>query len=59
MTIDELAKGFDMKVDTLLTVLGIPSDVPCSTKIFDLEEINESITINTVKKELSKYLSEG
>jgi ferredoxin len=59
MTLDELAKGFDMNVDTLLTVLGIPPDVPESTKIFDLEDINESITINTVKMELSKYLSEG
>ena len=59
MTLHELAKGVDMNVDTLLTVLGIPPDVPDSTKIFDLEEINESITINTVKMELSKYLSEG
>lgn len=59
MTLEELAKGFDADVETILTVLGIPSDVPDSTKIFDLEEINESITINTVKIKLSKYLSEG
>ena len=41
MTLEELAQGFDMNVDTLLTVLGIPPDIPDSTKIFDLEEINE------------------
>jgi hypothetical protein len=50
MTLEELAKGFDADVETILTVLGIPSDVPDSTKIFDLEEINESITIHTMNQ---------
>jgi ferredoxin len=59
MTIGELAAGFDTEVNTILTVLGIPADTPDSTKIFDLEEIDESITIHTVKTELSKHFSEG
>ena len=47
------------EMETVLTLLGIPSHIPDSTKIYDLEEIDESITMHTVKMELSKYLDKG
>jgi hypothetical protein len=59
MTLRDLATGFDMETETVFNLLGIPSHVPDSTKIYDLEEIDESITMHTVKMELSKYLNEG
>jgi len=59
MTLSDLAAGFDVEMDTVFALLGIPSNTPESTKIFDLEEINESITMHTVKIELSKYLNKG
>jgi len=59
MTLRDLATGFDMEMETVFTLLGIPPQVPDSTKIYDLEEIDESITMHTVKMELSKYLKKG
>jgi len=59
MTLRDLATGFDMEMETVFTLLGIPSHIPDSTKIYDLEEIDESITMHTVKMALSKYLDKG
>ena len=59
MTLRDLATGFDMEMETVFTLLGIPPHIPDSTKIYDLEEIDESITMHTVKIELSKYLNKG
>jgi ferredoxin len=59
MTLRDLATGFDMEIETVFTLLGIPSHIPDSTKIYDLEEIDESITLHTVKTELSKYFNKG
>jgi NAD-dependent dihydropyrimidine dehydrogenase PreA subunit len=57
MTLRDLATGFEMEMETVFSILGIPPQVPDSTKIYDLEEIDESITMHTVKTEFSKYLS--
>ncbi len=59
MTLKELAKGFDLEIETIISILEIPHDVPDSTRIFDLEEIDELMTLKTVKTELSKYLSKS
>ena len=59
MTLKELAKGFDLEMETIISILEIPHDVPDSTRIFDLEEIDELMTLKTVKTELSKYLSKS
>ena len=57
MTLEDLAVGLDLDVETVIRVLEIPPDVPVSTKIFDLEDINELMTLKTIKSELSQYLS--
>jgi polyferredoxin len=59
MTLRDLATGFDVEMETVFTILGISPEVPDSTKIYDLEEIDESITMHTVKMEFSKYLNKG
>ena len=59
MTLKELAKGFDLEMETIISILEIPHDVPDSTRIFDLEEIDELMTLKTVKTELSEYLSKS
>lgn len=58
MTLKDVAEGFDIDEDKIFQILGIPPDTPVSTKIFDLEDIADSITVHTVKLKISEYLSE-
>ncbi len=55
MTLKELAKSFNIDINTINKVLGIPPDIPDSTRIFDLEDIDELMTVKNVKLKLSKY----
>ena len=57
MTLKELAKGLNIDIETITGILGIPPDIHGSTKIFDLEDKNELLTLKTVKIKLSEYLS--
>ena len=56
MSLNELAEGFSMDMETLMKVLDIPANVSESTKLFDLEEIDETITASRVRKMIKEYM---
>jgi len=49
MTLADVAEGLCLQTVTLAGILGIPSETPVSTKMYDLEEIDERLTIKYVK----------
>ena len=55
MTLEELATGFNTSVEALIDFLTLPEDVPGSTKLRDLEDIDESITTKTVRSKMSSF----
>lgn len=55
MTLEELAMGFNASLNTLLKFLSLPQDVPGSTKLRDLEDIDESMTTKSVRSKMSSF----
>jgi ferredoxin len=56
MSLKELAEGFSMDMEVLRKVLGISEKVSDSTKLFNLEEIDESLTIGSVRMKVKEYM---
>ena len=56
MTLKEIARGLSMDMETLASILGIPTEIPDSTRVYDLEDIDEYLTMKNVKGKLSEYL---
>lgn len=56
MTLKEIASGLSMDTETLASILGIPTEIPDSTRVYDLEDIDEYLTMKNVKGKLSEYL---
>ena len=56
MTLKEIARGLNMDMETLASILGIPTEIPDSTRVYDLEDIDEYLTMKNVKGKLSEYL---
>jgi ferredoxin len=59
MTLEELARGFDMDVTAMAGVLSIPPEIPDSTRLFDLEDVDESLTMKTLRERLEHYVTEN
>ena len=57
MTLKELGGGFNMDTSTILEILALPYEIPDSTRIFDLEDIDDALTMKTVKSILVEYPS--
>jgi len=58
MTMEDIARGMGLDSETLRQVLGVEGNVPESTKLYDLEDLQASLTLKTVKQKLSDYLVE-
>jgi ferredoxin len=58
MTMEDIARGMGLDSETLRQVLGVEGNVPESTKLYDLEDLQASLTLKTVKQKLSEYLVE-
>jgi len=56
MTVEELARAMRLDTETLWQVLGGEGSVPEEKKLYDLEEIQASLTLKAVKQKLSNYL---
>jgi len=56
MTLNDLSKGFNINTGTIKNILEIPDETPDSTKIYDLEDINDLMTTNNVKLKLSEFM---
>ncbi len=56
MTLKEIASGLSMDTETLASILGIPTEIPDETRVYDLEDIDEYLTMKNVKGKLSEYL---
>ena len=54
MSLEQIAEGADVPIETLYQVLGVPADVPPATAMKDLEEIVEVSSARTL---LADYLS--
>lgn len=52
ITIKELSDGFNIPADKILDYLGLPSDLDLSTKVRDLEDIDESITLPVIRDKM-------
>jgi ferredoxin len=59
MTLEELARGFNMDVMTMVGILSIPPDIPDSTRLFDLEDVDGLLTIKTLRDKLERYVTEN
>ncbi len=55
MTLEELATGFNVSLDTLIAFLSLPESVPGSTKLRDLEDIDDSMTTKAVRSKMSTF----
>jgi ferredoxin len=55
-TLQQVAEGFGIDLNTLLEHLSLPASVPGSTKIRDLEDIDESVTIKTVRSRMERFI---
>jgi polyferredoxin len=55
MTLEELAAGFNASLDALIEFLTLPEGVPASTKLRDLEDIDESLTTKAVRSKMSSF----
>jgi len=53
MSLGEIASGLGMEVTQVRGLLNLPSGVPGSTRLIDLEDIDETLTVNTIKDLLS------
>jgi ferredoxin len=53
MSLEDLAAGMGIDMGPLYTILGISGDVPGSTKLYDLEEIDGSLTTAEVKTKVA------
>ncbi len=58
MTMEEIARGMGLDSEMLRQVLGVEENMPESTKLYDLEDLQASLTLKTVKQKLSDYLGE-
>ena len=59
MTLEELARGFNMDVTAIAGLLSIPPDIPDSTRLFDLEDVDGSLTIKNLRDKLELYVTEN
>ena len=55
MSIQEVAEGIGVGLNTFNTILGLPEDLPGSTKLYDLEEIDSSLTTGKVREMIGRY----
>ncbi len=55
MTVEEIARAMGIETETLWQVLGGEGSVPEATKLYDLEEIQTSLTLKAVKQKLSSF----
>jgi ferredoxin len=56
MSLQDIARGFGMDMETLVTVLGLPEGVSSSTKLYDLEIIEESLTARSVRAKIEEHM---
>ncbi len=59
MTLEELALGIGIDVNALKELLLLPSSAQKTTKIRDLEDLDESITTRVVRERVENLLSEA
>jgi polyferredoxin len=55
MTLDDLAKGFDSTLETLLTYLGLPSDMSGDTMLKDIEDVIETVTTGVIREKMVSF----
>lgn len=55
-TLEEVAKGFGTELPALLEYLSLPAFVPGSTKIRDLEDIDEHVTTKTIRNKMEGFI---
>ena len=55
MTLDDLAKGFDSTLVTLLHYLGLPSDMSGDTKLKDIEDVIETVTTAVIRGKMASF----
>ncbi|MBN2323651.1 MAG: 4Fe-4S binding protein [Spirochaetes bacterium] len=53
MSLEDVAAGMNIDVGVLNAILGLPADIPASTKLYDLEEIDGSLTLAAVKTKIA------
>jgi len=55
MTLSEVAHGLTLQTEKLIDILELPRDTPESTKLYSLEDMNESLTVKAVRTTLEVY----
>ena len=53
MTVEELASGLGLDAGAARDALGLPEDLSMDIKLYDLEEIDETLTLHEIKSRVS------
>lgn len=55
MSLEDIETGMGIDAGKLNEILGLPEDLPGSAKLYDLEDIDASLTVGRVRERIDEF----